>query len=137
MHLAADNPFRMHQLALHEVNTLLEVGNITYVVIKGPHVREQVYAGPALRSAGDIDILVSPAQREAAVRALLASGFPLNVSPENISHEATLIPGEVAIDLHWDILRPGRTRIGVADQLLDRRQRAEGTGGFAIRTRSS
>lgn len=123
--------YMAQKAALREVDALLEANNIVYAVMKGAHVREQVYADPALRSAGDIDILVSLAQREAAVRALLQAGFTLNANPENISHEATLIRGGVAIDLHWDILRPGRTRIGVADQLLNRRQRADGYWGLS------
>ena len=116
--------------ALIEIDRLFEDRKIAFAVIKGAHVREQVYADPALRSAGDIDILVSRDQREYAVRELLKVGYVLHVNPENISHEATLSRGAVAIDLHWDILRPGRTRIEVADLLLARRQRVDGYWGL-------
>ena len=116
--------YMAQKAALQQVDALFEAGNIAYAVIKGAHVRELVYPDPAVRSAGDIDILVRPVQRETAAQILLDAGFRLHAEPENISHEATFIRGQVAIDLHWDILRPGRTRIPVADQLLERRQRA-------------
>jgi hypothetical protein len=73
--------------------------------------------------ANDIDVLVAPRQREVAVRALLKAGFALRPEPENISHEISLVRGPLTIDLHWDILRPGRTRHPMADQLLARRVR--------------
>lgn len=122
--------YMAQKAALIGIDAIFEDRNIAYAVIKGAHVREQVYADPALRSACDIDILVSREQREQAVRALLEAGYVLHANPENISHEATLTRGEVGIDLHWDILRPGRTRIEVADLLLARRQRADGYWGL-------
>ncbi|MDH5223015.1 MAG: nucleotidyltransferase family protein, partial [Betaproteobacteria bacterium] len=44
-----------------------------------------------------------------------------------ISHEASFVRSPVDIDLHWDILRPGRTRRPMAEDMLARRQRV---GGF-------
>lgn len=108
---------------LEELDRLFGSQDIIYAVIKGAHVRELVYADPALRPASDIDVLVDLDQREAAARALIGAGFRLHADPENISHEAAFTRGAVAIDLHWDILRPGRTRIKVPKLLLDRRQR--------------
>jgi hypothetical protein len=109
--------------AMKDLDSLFESKGIAYALIKGAHVREVVYDDPALRSAGDIDVLVSPAQRKIAVHALIDAGYTLHANPENISHEATLTRGDVAIDLHWDVLRPGRTRIPMAEELLSRRQR--------------
>ena len=84
--------------------------NIVYAAIKGVLVRERVYVDPTLRWASVIDILISPDQREVAARALMGAGFRLHADAENISHEATFTRGSFAIDLHWDILRPGQTR---------------------------
>jgi hypothetical protein len=112
---------------LSELDDLFNAKSITYAVIKGAHVRELAYRDPALRPACDIDILVAPEQREAAARALMGAGFRLHANAEIISYEATFTRGPVAIDLHWDILRPGRTRIDVTRSFLSRRQR---TGDF-------
>jgi Uncharacterised nucleotidyltransferase len=109
--------------ALRELDRSFNSLSIVYAVIKGAYVRERVYADPSIRPAGDVDILVRPDQREAAAKALIGAGFRLQADAENISHEATFTRGAVAIDLHWDILRPGRTRVAVADLLLDGRQR--------------
>ena len=113
------------QTVLREVDDLFARKKITYVVIKGAHVRELVYADPSLRPAADIDLLVRPNEREAAVRRLLETGFQLHPDPDNISHEVMLTKGPVIIDLHWDIMRPGRTRIPATDEMLERRVRVE------------
>ncbi len=42
--------------------------------------------------------------------------------PENISHEISLVKGGISIDLHWDIMRPGRTRIPMTEILLKTRK---------------
>ena len=108
---------------LLELDGILKAQGIIYAAIKGAQVREQVYLDPAQRPAQDIDILINPDQREAAARALIVAGFKLDAKPDNISHEATFTRGAFAIDLHWDILRPGRTRVDLVPLLLGRRQR--------------
>ena len=115
---------------LRELDGLFGSQGIVYAAMKGAHVRELVYVDPALRSAQDIDILIGPDQREAAARALVGAGFRLHVDADNISHEATFTRGAIAIDLHWDILRPGRTRIEMAPSLLSRRQRVNDFWGL-------
>ena len=116
--------YMAQKAALQELDRLFEAKGIRYAVIKGTHVRELVYADPALRPASDIDILVAPEQRLAAVDALKEAGFTLFVNPDVLSHEASLTRGGVDIDLHWDILRPGRTRIDTVPILLARRRRS-------------
>ncbi len=118
------------KFVLRELDGLFASQGIVYATIKGAHVRELVYVDPALRSAQDIDILIGPDQREAAARALVGAGFRLHVDADNISHEATFTRGAIAIDLHWDILRPGRTRIEMAPSLLSRRQRVNDFWGL-------
>lgn len=85
--------YMSQKAALRELDTLFEARGIRYAIIKGTHVRELVYADPALRPASDIDLLVAPAQRVAAVDAMKEAGFKLFVNPEVISHEATLTKG--------------------------------------------
>lgn len=116
--------------ALDDVRKSFESRGIVYAVIKGAHVRELVYPDPALRPAGDIDILVPAGARRAAFDALAAIDFSLQPNTENMSHEATFSNGIVDIDLHWDILRPGRTRIPVVEPMLARRQQCGGVWGL-------
>jgi len=122
--------YMAQKAALQELDRLFEAKGIRYAVIKGTHVRELVYADPTLRPASDIDILVAPEQRLAAVDALKEAGFTLFVNPDVLSHEASLTRGGVDIDLHWDILRPGRTRIDTVPILLARRRRSADIWGL-------
>jgi hypothetical protein len=57
-----------------------------------------------------------------AIKAFKQQGFDFYAKSENISHEANLVKGKTSIDLHWDIMRPGRTRIPMTDTLLSTRQ---------------
>jgi hypothetical protein len=113
------------------LDCLFDAQGISYAVMKGAHIRELVYTDPALRPATDIDILISPDQREAATRSLTGAGFELLANAENISHEATFTRNSLAIDLHWDILRPGRTRVNLAEVMVRQRQRAGGFWGLS------
>lgn len=116
--------YMSQKAALRELDTLFESQGICYAVIKGAHVRELAYADPALRPSSDIDILVAPEQRLVAVDAMKATGFTLVVNSDTVSHETSLTRGGVDIDLHWNIMRPGRTRINTVSMLLARRQRS-------------
>ena len=122
--------YMAQKAVLQELDRLFEAKGIRYAVIKGTHVRELVYTEPALRPASDIDLLVAPEQRIAAVHALKEAGFTLFINPDIISHEASLTRGGVDIDLHWDILRPGRTRIDTVPILLARRRRSADIWGL-------
>lgn len=113
--------YAIQKACLTHVDTAFTQAGIAYAVIKGAHVRELIYADPALRPASDIDVLVAPSDRLAAARALIGAGFVMDADTANISHEATFSQGPAHIDLHWDILRPGRTRIGMAAPMLARR----------------
>ena len=117
--------------ALDRLDRLFETEGIPYLVMKGAHVRECVYPDPALRPSSDIDILIAPADRRRAARVLLDAGYAAHAEPANISHEATFSHGSVDIDLHWSILRPGRTRVDLTAELLARRQRIKGQWGLS------
>ncbi len=112
--------------ALQAIDDLFTRAGIVYTIIKGAATRELIYAPPALRVSADLDILVAPDQRVEAARVLMASGYKLLIKASNVSHEILLTNDLVGVDLHWDILRPGRTRVPIVDGLLTRRQRHNG-----------
>lgn len=121
--LSSATTYLLQDAALRQLDRIFEVRGIAYVLIKGAHIRELVYAEPALRSSCDIDILVSFRQRAAAAQALIDSDFEYYREPSTISHEAIFTKAAVNIDLHWNILRPGRTRINIAEAFIGRRRR--------------
>lgn len=108
--------------ALNSIKKILDPKNITHVVYKGAHHREQYYADPPLRPALDIDILVNDKDKFAATKAFKQEGFDLLARAKDISHEVSLKKGAIAIDLHWDILRPGRTLTPISNALLKTRK---------------
>jgi hypothetical protein len=126
---AATARYLAQRNALARVDGLFESANIRYVVIKGTALREALYDDPALRPAGDIDLLVTKHDRLRACALLREAGYRMELDPDNISHEVTFTDGIVDIDLHWDILRPGRTRTEMTLGILDRRQRIAGFWG--------
>lgn len=111
--------YMMQSAALLQITAELERENVIYAVLKGAATREEAYVVPALRTAGDIDLLISPSAFAAATQCITQLGFV--AQPTDSTHEITFSRGQVAIDLHWDILRPGRTRRPLVGSLLARR----------------
>ena len=109
--------------ALRQIDRAFEAAGIHYAAFKGVQVRELIYADPSLRPADDIDVLIAPRQRDLAAHILLQNGFQAYIDSENVSHEAYFLGHQVGVDLHWDLMRPGRTRIPLATTLLRRRCR--------------
>lgn len=109
--------------ALIELDGLFEKDQILYAIFKGAHIREAIYENPAIRSSADIDLLVAPNEKIRALHVLCANGYTLAANRENVSHEVSLFKGNVHLDLHWHIMRPGRTRTDLTDLLLQSRQR--------------
>ncbi len=120
--LDATGLYLAQKSSLAAIKRVLDDVAIAHVVYKGAHTRERYYGEPALRPAADIDVLIPESAKIAAIRAFMRQGFAFCPKAEIISHEANLNKGVVAIDLHWDILRPGRTRIPIVDALLATRQ---------------
>ncbi len=119
--LQATGDYLLQRHNLDSIKHILEEAGLAHVVTKGSHTREVYYDTPALRPAVDIDILVEPANKIAAIKAFQARGFTFHGLAQNISHECSLLKGNTCIDLHWDILRPGRTREPMVEALLARR----------------
>ena len=128
--LLATGAYMLQSQALKKIKSTLENENINHVIFKGCHIRESIYDEPAIRPACDIDVLISSDDQTKAIQALVSAGYQFAPDPENISHEATLYTGEISIDLHWDIMRPGRTRIPMTETLLKTRQEFSTHWGF-------
>ena len=119
-----------HRWALAQVDQLFSGQGIAYVVMKGVHVRECIYPDPALRPACDLDILIAPQDRRRAAQLLLDNGCTAQVLPNNVSFEASFRQGPVDIDLHWSMLRGGRTRVDMTAGFLARRTQTNGVWGL-------
>ncbi len=132
--LANAAKYLMQKHVLDLITSLFNKESIPHAVFKGNHIREIIYENPSIRPAADIDVLVYPADLEKTVRILRESGFSLDIKEQNISHEVTLYFKNVAIDLHWHILRPGRLRISLTDEFLATRQRYPSHTGFNAET---
>jgi hypothetical protein len=115
----------MQKRVLDQVHQIFEAENIPYLVFKGAALRYSIYDDPAHRPSADIDILINPSDKESAVACLAKAGFDYYCDEQNISHEVTLTRHSVAIDLHWAILRPGRTRTDIAQYLFANRIRLQ------------
>lgn len=126
--------YLMQKYVLGVVASIFEKESITYAIFKGAHLREIIYQEPAVRAAADIDILIHPLKLEKAVRTLVDAGFRLEVKQQNVSHEITLYLKNVAIDLHWHILRPGRLRMSLTDEFLAKRHDYTSHIGFDAET---
>lgn len=111
--------------AQRELDDLFTHHGIPYAIFKGAATRELTCDDPSVRICYDIDVLVAPAQRADAARVLVDAGYRLRVDPSVASHEVGLIRDLVSIDLHWELLRPGRTPASLTNQLLSRRQQRD------------
>lgn len=120
--LQATGLYLVQQQAMRRLRTLLDAQGVQHLVFKGGHIRERLYEEPALRPATDLDVLVPLPQRRKALEVFRAAGYGVASGPQNISHEICLDDSRVVVDLHWDLLRPGRTRQPLAQDFLDGRQ---------------
>lgn len=113
--------YMIQSAALSQITAAFDRANVSYAVLKGAATREEAYALPALRTAGDIDLLISRSALAIATECITRLGFVAQSSDS--THEVTFSRGQVDIDLHWDVLRPGRTRRPLVGSLLARRVR--------------
>ena len=112
--------------AQREINDVFTQHQIPYAIFKGAATRELTFDDPSVRICYDIDVLVAPDQRADAARSLVSAGYRLRVDPGVASHEVGLVRDLVSIDLHWELLRPGRTPASLTEELLSRRQQHDG-----------
>lgn len=115
--------YMLQSRVLAEALRILNFAEVKCAVFKGGHIREWLYSDPSVRAAADVDVLVSAGDRLKAVNCLMDAGFALSVEAGFVSHEATLTLHGVDIDLHWHVTRPGRLRLDITHELLNRRRR--------------
>jgi len=117
LHSAAN--YLLQRQGLNIIKQAFAESNVPYAVFKGAHIREQLYPQQAVRPSCDIDVLVSKTDKVRAIQLLAENGYTIKPKAKDISHEVTMASKTVSIDLHWEILRPGRTRIDLTDELLN------------------
>lgn len=119
---------RHHALCFVEAERLtsaLQAQGIRCAVLKGAALARQIYSRPGERSFRDLDLLVAPADRDAAHRVLVACGYTDGVPPRLVEiyrrHHFHLIlegPGRPRVELHWSLVRPDEPyRLDAADLL--------------------
>jgi len=119
--------------ALYMVQTTavrdVAAAQIRYAIMKGLAWRDQLYARPHVRLAADIDILVERAHLDAARARLHTLGFR-RAGDGQSAHEETWTRGSADVDLHWDLLAPGRVPVALASDMLGRRVTRNGVDGL-------
>lgn len=116
---------------LRVVFEIFKDSGINAFIFKGGQLRRTIYADPSLRPVSDIDLFVPEARKLDAAKLLSANGFRMVADLATISHEASFIKNKIHIDLHWHLLRPGRTRTDLSDYLFtNREQFSEGLWGL-------
>lgn len=111
------------QRLLGDAHEALKRAEIPYFVAKGAHLQRVVYAEAMYRPATDVDLFVHSRDLEAAIDCLIKAGFVAKPLAETLSHELKLTKHNVAIDLHWHLMRPGRYRTGLMDWLYKHREK--------------
>ncbi len=94
---------------LGKVLELLRRDNISVIVLKGAHLAELVYGNRALRSMGDVDLLVHKDDLMRVEAVLLGIGYtPLDynrtIGKDNKHFGYILSKRELHLEVHWTIL---------------------------------
>ncbi|MBP7148407.1 MAG: nucleotidyltransferase family protein [Acidobacteria bacterium] len=104
-----------------EAADALDAAGIRFVALKGLALGALAYAEPSLRPISDVDLLVAPAQLDAAVEALAARGFgrPSEADRAFWREAYYNIPlaapgGHGSVEIHWSIAQRGRHAPDVA-----------------------
>ena len=117
-------------MLLGQVGELL--GDVPWVVFKGPVLSELAHPVPGLRPYGDLDLLVAPQDLRGVSAALLAAGWEVGDyedmlrNPEVPGEMHWFTPAGIPVDLHWAMvnMRSRRRLFTIpTDELLARRRR--------------
>ena len=108
---------------LGEVSALLEEASVEHVVFKGALVRQFLYPKPHLRPSADVDVLVTRPNIARVTKLLGQRGYALTVATHSDTHEIWLQKLGAGLDLHWNLMRPGRMRRDITDEILASRVR--------------
>lgn len=108
---------------------LLQQAGVSVRVLKGVPLSQQIYADPALRHVGDIDLLIAPGEEETADHILIADGYLRNDPAAPLTPRRRLSwrrhgkdytysaeHSGFEVDLHWRLFRnPHMPGNGLAD----------------------
>lgn len=99
---------RHHEIRVQVAHLLgaWERAGIESLVFKGFHLAELVYPKPGMRFHGDVDVLIRPADADAAVAAARADGWVETLCRPSYSHEVCGLfgPSGTKIDLQRHVL---------------------------------
>jgi hypothetical protein len=102
------------QAQLRQMLSTCEAGGISFLLMKGLWIVEQLYENLAARSSGDIDILLKPEDMPRFTRLMQRLGYELDptindirdIAPGNEFPLPTL-DGSNRYDVHWSMTHPG------------------------------
>lgn len=109
------------------VNLVSDAG-IETVTLKGPALAMQILGDPALRASSDVDLLVRREDMPRLRLAFAAAGLlPAGHQPvwyEERWHDHQVFlglppPPRMPVEVHWDIVRPGLSRLPVDEVLAE------------------
>jgi hypothetical protein len=104
---------------------------IPVILLKGIHLMDTLYAERAMRTMGDVDILVQPQDKKRAMQAMLELSYAMHCSVEGvpINHPLHLAfthsTSSISVEVHFDVLDPegpiplDRTGLWKRSQLID------------------
>ena len=116
--------------SMDSIRALQEVlGQDRVLLFKGADYRHRLYASSDLRQMADVDILVEPGTYRDTLRTLERAGYPVRYGSDIASHalwpsEATVMVGNVAIDVHRNFVHAIRAKVDYR-ALWQRRERFE------------
>jgi hypothetical protein len=118
---------------LHALRTLKALDasiDVPYIVVKGPVLATHWYDDPARREFSDLDVLVDPSDFVHVIEQMSATGFePLATNWHGfLEHGVAEVPlgfESSAVDLHWNLVALGRTRLEIQLSTVDRFDAAE------------
>ena len=85
---------------------------IPVILLKGIHLMDTLYAERAMRTMGDIDILVQPEDKKRAMQAMVELNYAMHCSVEGvpINHPLHLAfahsTSNVSVEVHFDVVDP-------------------------------
>lgn len=111
---------------LLELDGAFQRAGLAHVWLKGPAFAQWIYGDPGARRFSDLDLLVRPVDRDAALHHLEAIGFerrirsqPGEVIYASIGAWPLARPGRLGIDLHWQPAGRRFPRVLTADDVID------------------
>jgi hypothetical protein len=137
--------------AAHHVRTMadlgqcaasLDVAGVAWATFKGPALAESVYLRPDMRAYGDLDIVVSPADVETTISALVPNDAAVSIGLAHaaqsvgVDQVSLVLPFGTSLDLHWSLLSLDWARRDFPmplDDFLESRVSVT-AGGFAMKT---